>query len=246
MFGNPLAGVDVQQAQQPQAAPQPPAFKAWADTQVKAMSGGAAASWDDLDRVFDALPPDPTSGRKTDEATSIKQKLLESYRDNILPQYYTDPKHLAFAKASIEASVQPHILASAFKPVIKANEAGSSDPLAKTQDSYNRLMEDAATSAADKAAAGIGLDKMTRMNGNKVIDTLKLRDVDTSVAADVIAREKQARVTKAADIEAQYNAGQIEYDDAQTQLDALYRESQNLDGALNELKDTSDWLGTRC
>ena len=241
MFGNPLDRFQPAAPITPAQTPTAPAFRTWADEQIAKMSGGTAKTWDDLDTAFAAVPTEPGKEPK-DHAGAVRKQLVDTYTANVLPQFYQEPKALAQAKAYAEANLAPYVIGAAFKPLqALAAKPTEDSKMAALQESYNGLLS-GADDAAKKARAGIGLDKMTRMNGEKYLTDLGLKGIDPSIAEARIQQEQDLRVAESATIEQQYATGQIDPATAQKRLDALYREHQNLDGARNVLLDSNDFL----
>lgn len=219
----------------PQAQPkQAPDFGVFAGDYLQ-KAFGKPVSWDGVDAEVAALPKDPTTGKATQSAEDVRKRVVDSYVNDVLPQYY--PREvLPQMQAKVRSDLDAKLTASA----LGSPSATTPDPKTAGYDSLIRL-EGELKDPVKRAENTIALDKASRANGKKLIGELGLSQIDAEARGTLIQEEIDKRRALSKVIVDKFSAGEIPVEQAQADIDRLGREVTSLNGALLDTKDASTW-----
>ena len=221
---------DTQASDNAKAPAQPPDFKSFADNYVKTAVKDSAVSWDSVDDHFAQLPMDASG--KTQDASGLKRNVVDSYVNDVLPQYY--PREvLPQMQAKARQDLTPAVDASKYttKPPMGGDDAVNDKMLSLAE------LRDETSSAVRRAKINVALDAAQRKSGRSYIKQLGLNSYDTDTANDLLWREKQKRTDQALAVKEAVDAGSISVEEGQKRLDSLAQETLGLEGAERELND---------
>lgn len=168
-------------------------------------------------------------GEKPKKGADVLKDIVNSYADNVLPQYYTDPAALRAAQGKARADLMPQVTAA---EVNGSKDTAPEGPLKSLID-----LNATELNPRDRANNTIALDKAARANGKKIVATLGLNSVDPEARVTVLQAEIAKRRELAQAAMDSFNAGEVSAEEAQKHIDLLTSDVVSLEGAVRDAQD---------